>query len=362
ESGLAQETQGEAWRRVIIEKPFGHDLASAQALNAFIHRYLQEDQIYRIDHYLAKETVQNMLVFRFGNSIFEPLWNRNYIDHVQITAVETVDVGRRASYYDSAGVIRDMFQNHLLQLLSIVAMEPPASRQDTSLRNEKVKALAAVYKMKPEEVAANTVRAQYDGYQQAEGVPAGSETPTFAAVRLELNNWRWQGVPFYLRSGKALAQKLTEITIQFKPAPHMLFAQKRQVPGNTLTLTIQPDESIHLRFEVKVPDASSETQPVNMHFHYNDDLKSRTPDAYERLLADVFRGDASLFIRDDEVELSWRVVDPILQAWEEGAGGEKQVLAIYEPGSWGPVAADVFLAEHGRAWLNGAEHNHIVQP
>lgn len=358
-TGLAAEDESTGWRRVIIEKPFGHNLKSAQELNESIHHHLQEHQIYRIDHYLAKETVQNIMVFRFGNSIFEPLWNRNYIDHVQITAVETVDVGQRASYYDNSGVIRDMFQNHLMQLLSIVTMEPPASRQADSLRNEKVKALAAVRKYKSaDEVAENALRAQYEGYLEADGVEENSQTPTFAAVRLYLDNWRWQGVPFYLRSGKAIAEKLTEITIQFKPAPHMLFAQKRQVPGNTLTMTIQPDEGIHLRFEAKVPDTAADLQPVQMHFHYDSEFKEKVlPEAYERLLYDALRGDPSLFTRDDEVELAWRIVDPILEAWEND---HDHPMYSYESGSWGPIEADEFLAADGRAWLNGAEHEQIV--
>lgn len=361
DTGLTAETEDSGWRRIIIEKPFGHNLKSAQELNKSIHYHLQEHQIYRIDHYLAKETVQNIMVFRFGNSIFEPLWNRNYIDHVQITAIETVDVGKRASYYDSSGVLRDMFQNHLMQLLSIVTMEPPASRQANSLRNEKVKALAAVRKYQSAgDVANNAIRAQYDSYRQAEGVKEKSLTPTFAVMRLYLDNWRWQGVPFYLRSGKALADKLTEITIQFKPAPHMLFAQKRQVPGNTLTLTIQPDESIHLRFEAKVPDTAADLQPVQMHFHYDAAFQNNSiPEAYERLLYDALNGDASLFTRDDEVELAWRIIDPVLEAWESN---DAQPLYIYETGSWGPVEADEFLAADGRAWLNGAEHEQIVMP
>ncbi|MDJ0753240.1 MAG: glucose-6-phosphate dehydrogenase [Ardenticatenaceae bacterium] len=348
------------WRRVIIEKPFGRDLQSAQDLNVSIHQHLLEHQIYRIDHYLAKETVQNMMVFRFGNSIFEPLWNRNFIDHVQITAMETVDVGRRASYYDQAGVMRDMFQNHLMQLFSIVAMEPPSSRRAEALRNEKVKVLAAVRRLSEEEVPANTVRAQYEGYLTSDGVPADSTTPTYAAVQLYVDNWRWQGVPFYLRSGKALASKLTEITIQFKSAPVMLFAQKRRVPGNTLTLTIQPDEGIHLRMEAKVPDTLSDLQPVNMHFHYDDAFDDAPiPEAYERLLSDAIKGDASLFTRDDEVELSWKIIDPIMTAWRHS---QTQPLTEYVKGSWGPVEADRFLAETGRAWVNGAHRRHIVHP
>lgn len=350
QSGLVQETS-DLWRRVIIEKPFGHDLPSAQELNVNIHHHLTERQIYRIDHYLAKETVQNMMVFRFGNSIFEPLWNRNYIDHVQITAIETVDVGDRASYYDQAGVLRDMFQNHLMQLLSIVAMEPPVSRQATALRNEKVKALTAVRLIDdPAEVAANTIRGQYVGYRQAPGAPADSMTATYSALRLYIDNWRWQGVPFYLRSGKALSEKCTEITIQFKPAPHMLFAQNRRVPGNTLTLAIQPDEAIHLRFEAKIPGTVADLQPVNMHFDYkNSFAKSSIPEAYERLLYDALKGDASLFTRDDEVERAWQIIDPILACWGSPAAPP---LAFYKPGSWGPVEADQFLACDGRAWVN----------
>ncbi len=360
ETGLVQESGDDTWRRVIIEKPFGHDLPSARRLNQTSHQVLREHQIYRIDHYLAKETVQNMMVFRFGNSIFEPLWNRNFIDHVQISALETVDIGRRAGYYESAGVLRDMFQNHLMQLLSIVAMEPPSSRQAEALRNEKVKALAAVRSCTAKEIRQHTVRAQYRGYLEEEGVAAGSQTATFAALRLFFDNWRWQGVPFFLRSGKALAEKLTEITIQFKPAPVMLFAQNRQVPGNSLTLTIQPDEGIHLRMEAKTPDTIADLQPVNMHFHYDDNFGgAQIPEAYERLLFDALKGDASLFARDDEVELSWKIIDPIIQAWE---AGEDPPLAVYDKGSWGPVEADAFLAEDGRAWFNGSDRHHIVQP
>lgn len=363
ETGLVSIDDGNgSWRRVIIEKPFGHDLASARELNRSIHRHLREEQIYRIDHYLAKETVQNIMVFRFGNSIFEPLWNRHYIDHVQITAVETVDVSRRASYYDAAGVLRDMFQNHLMQLLSIVTMEPPSSHQAEALRNEKVKSLSAVRCWRPGDIADHTVRGQYAGYQEAEGVPAGSETATFGVLRLFIDNWRWKGVPFYIRSGKALAEKLTEITIQFKAAPVMLFAGNGEVPGNTLTLTIQPDEGIHLRVEAKTPDKVSDMQPVNMHFHYGESFEGIIPEAYERLLADAFKGDTSLFARDDEVERAWEIIDPVMAAWsgEDSAGAPP--LAIYEPGSWGPIEADEFLAADRRAWVNGAERPQIVVP
>lgn len=346
-SGIAQEER--SWRRVVIEKPFGHDLKSAHDLNLQIHEHLEEHQIYRIDHFLAKETVQNILVLRFGNSIFEPLWNRNYIDHVQIMASETVDVGQRASYYDNSGVVRDMFQNHLMQLLSIISMEPPASFDASALRNEKVKALSAVRKFKPEDVNENTVRAQYEGYTKADGVPPESETPTYAAVRFFLDNWRWQGVPFYLRSGKALQEKVTQITIQFKNPPHMMFPSQRQIPGNKLTLTIQPDEAIHLRIEAKVPDTIADLQPVDMHFHYGDSFdEAAIPEAYERLLRDVLNGDPSLFTRDDEVELSWRIVDPILEGWRTD---HAPPLTLYKRNSWGPYEADRFMRRDDREWI-----------
>ncbi len=336
------------WRRVVIEKPFGTDLESAHSLNEQIHKALNERQIYRIDHYLGKETVQNILVSRFANTIFEPLWNRNYIDHVEITVAEQVGVEHRARFYDSVGVLRDMFQNHLLQLVSLVAMEPPASFDATALRNEKVKVLSAIRPMKAEDVQYRTVRAQYKGYCEEEGVDPKSTIPTYAAVRLQIDNWRWQGVPFYLRSGKALKEKLSQITIEFKEPPHLLFPNsENHLTPNMLVLYLQPDEGIHLRFEAKVPDTGSKMRSVDMEFHYADSFgKTAIPEAYERLLLDVLTGDASLFTRADEVETAWGLIDPILQVWE----AQKQPLAFYDPGSWGPAEGDELLAKENRKW------------
>lgn len=338
------------WRRVVIEKPFGTDFDSARSLNVQIHKALNEQQIYRIDHYLGKETVQNILVSRFANTIFEPLWNRNYIDHVEITVAEQVGVEHRARFYDQVGVLRDMFQNHLLQLVSLVAMEPPASFDATALRNEKVKVLSAIQPMKAEDVARKTIRAQYKGYRKEDGVAKESTTPTYAAVRLQIDNWRWQGVPFYLRSGKCLKEKLSQITIEFKEPPHLLFPKaKEHITPNMLVLYLQPDEGMHLRFEAKVPDTGSEMRSVDMEFHYADSFgKTAIPESYERLLLDVLSGDASLFTRADEVETAWGIIDPILQAWESPSG--KQPLAFYEPGSWGPAEADELLAKEDRKW------------
>lgn len=336
------------WRRVVIEKPFGTDLASAHSLNQQIHKTLSEKQIYRIDHYLGKETVQNILVARFANTIFEPLWNRNYIDHVEITVAEKVGVEHRGRFYDNVGVVRDMFQNHLLQLTSLVAMEPPASFEANALRNEKVKVLSSIRPLKEEEVADRTVRAQYAGYRQERGVAPESTTPTYAAVKLQIDNWRWQGVPFYLRSGKNLKEKLSQITIQFKEPPHLLFPTKnRGMTPNMLVLFLQPDEGIHWRFEAKVPDTVSDMRSVDMEFHYADSFgKTAIPESYERLLLDALTGDASLFTRADEVETAWGLMDPILAAWESNG----QPLPVYEPGSWGPAKADELLARDGRQW------------
>jgi glucose-6-phosphate 1-dehydrogenase len=351
DAGLA--TESEDWRRVVIEKPFGNDLPSAQALNQGVHQVLDEKQIYRIDHYLGKETVQNVLVFRFANAIFEPIWNRNYVDHVQITVAEDVGVEHRAAYYERAGVLRDMFQNHLLQLLTLIALEPPASFTADAVRNERVKVLSAVRPIAAHQVAEHTVRGQYRGYRDEEGVAPDSQTPTFAALRLFIDNWRWQGVPFYLRSGKQLAEKSTEITIQFQCPPHVMFNMSHEqcLIANVLTLCLQPDEGIHLRFEAKVPDSISEMRSVNMEFHYQDSFgASAIPEAYERLLLDALNGDASLFTRSDQIELAWQLMDPILAGW---AASDAPPLAIYEPGSWGPAEADDFLARDGRGWLRG---------
>jgi glucose-6-phosphate 1-dehydrogenase len=345
------------WRRVVIEKPFGTDLASARSLNEQIHKALNERQIYRIDHYLGKETVQNILMLRFANTIFEPLWNRNFIDHVEVTVAEEVGVGHRARFYDQVGVLRDMFQNHLLQLVSLVAMEPPASFDATALRNEKVKVLSAIQPMKEADVLNKTVFAQYKGYCEEEGVNPHSMTPTYAAVRLQVDNWRWQGVPFYLRSGKSLKEKLSQVTIEFKEPPHLLFPNSNgnHLTPNMLVLYLQPDEGMHLRFEAKVPDTVAEMRSVDMEFHYADSFgKTAIPEAYERLLLDIMTGDASLFTRADEVETAWSLIDPIIHARE----AQKQPLGFYEPGSWGPKEADELLARENRKWSTETVESH----
>lgn len=345
-------TEENGWRRIVVEKPFGRDLASAQALNEAIHHVFQEHQIYRIDHYLGKETAQNILYFRFANTIFEPVWNRNYVDNVQITVTESVDVGHRAGYYDQAGVVRDMFQNHLMQLLSLVAMEPPASFEADAVRNEKVKLFHSIRPLP----LSQTVRAQYEGYLQAKGVAKGSQTPTYAAMEMYIDNWRWQGVPFYLQSGKALAQKNSEIIIEFKRPPHLMFddIEDDDFTANILSICIQPDEGIHLKLEAKVPD-SHKTQSVDMEFHYRSSFKeSRLPDAYERLLLDAVRGDASLFTRADGIEGAWKLMDPIITGWENDADAPPMVS--YMPRSWGPIEAERLLSRSGRMWRHACSH------
>jgi glucose-6-phosphate 1-dehydrogenase len=351
-AGLAQQS-GDNWRRIIIEKPFGYDLPSAIQLNQNVHEVFQESQVYRIDHYLGKETVQNLLVFRFANAIFEPLWSRNYIDHVQIMVSEDVGLGSRAGYYDTAGVMRDMFQNHLLQLFTLTAMEPPAEFNATSLRDEKVKVLKSVRPITPEDVGQYTVRAQYRSYRDEKGVARGTETATFAALRLYIDNWRWRNVPFYLRSGKALADKLTEVSVQFRHVPHLMFplAPGDQLPPNTLSLCLQPNEGMQLSFETKIPGAGMRTRSVDMTFLYEQNFgKNILPDAYERLILDALQGDAALFTRGDEIELAWRIIDPILQGWQSKHAPS---LTFYESGTWGPSKAEEFIKDDGRQWIYG---------
>ncbi|MDP2137800.1 MAG: glucose-6-phosphate dehydrogenase [Candidatus Didemnitutus sp.] len=359
-SGLARRHVGRPQQsKVIIEKPFGKDLASAQALNRTIASVFAESQVFRIDHYLGKETVQDLLVQRFANAIFEPLWNRNFVDHVQITVAEEVGVGTRAGYYEGSGALRDMIQNHTMQLLALTAMEPPVSLDAESIRNEKVKLLQAIQPLRLEAAAGDVARAQYAegllggnpvaGYMQEDGVDAKSSTETFAALRLNINNWRWHGVPFYLRSGKRMARRVTEIAIRFKRAPGNIFAESEriQLAANTLAFQIQPDEGMSLILNAKIPGLETRTQPVKMNFKYATTFGSNTPEAYERLVLDAMIGDSTLFIRGDETERSWQLVTPILEHWRtQGRTG----LDTYSAGSWGPKSADALLDANGHSW------------
>jgi glucose-6-phosphate 1-dehydrogenase len=347
--------------RLIIEKPFGTTLAEARELNREVLAIFDETQVYRIDHYLGKETVQNMMAFRFANGMFEPLWNRNYIDSVQITAAEDLGIGTRADYYDQAGALRDLIQNHMLQLLCHVAMEPPVNFTAEEVRNEKVKVLHAIPEPTVEQIPDMALRAQYTaghaggedvpGYMQEAGVPAGSVTETYAALRLEVDNWRWAGVPFYLRTGKRLARKVTEIAVTLKPVPHLAFSQGGSlgVQPNQLVLTLQPNEGVSLRLGAKIPGTRMIIRPVNMEFLYGTAFLSQSPEAYERLITDAMRGDATLFTRNDEVEAQWRICDPIVKAWEPGRGTQGPAVAEYEAGSQGPEEADGLLRE-GDSW------------
>jgi len=347
-AGLEHSASGSS--RIVIEKPFGRDLQTARSLNTEVHNVFSEGAVYRIDHYLGKETVQNILTFRFANEIFEPLWNRNHIDHVQITVAEDVGIEHRGGYYEQTGVARDMLQNHLMQLLTLTAMEPPVAFNETALRDEKVKVLGAT---RPPSID-DYVWGQYEGYREEPDVSKNSKTPTFVAVRMQIDNWRWQGVPFYLRTGKALKRKATEIILQFKRVPVLLFPEDSDLTPNRISLCIQPDEGLHLRFEAKVPGVGMKTSPVNMVFHYQQFRKKELPEAYERLLLDAMHGDPSLFARSDEIEMSWKLVDPMISEWE----AQDTEPTRYARGSWGPAGADDLLVRDGRkSWLLGCiEH------
>ena len=356
--GLDHERHEGGWRRIVIEKPFGHDLNSAIRLNREVGKVFRESQVYRIDHYLGKETVRNLLVFRFGNGIFEPIWNRRHIDHVQITVAETIGVENRGAFYEETGASRDFLQNHLLQLMSLVAMEPPATFDADALRDEKVKVIRAIGELTPDQMRTDVVRGQYgpgwvaakavQGYRSEPEVDPESETETFIAARLEVDDWRWSGVPFYLRTGKRLPKRATEIAIQFKEVPHRLFRESGSDPDpNLLAIRIQPDEGIMLRFGAKVPGLGIDVRSVTMDFTYGSAFTVDSPDAYETLILDALLGDASLFTRADEVEGAWARVTPIIEQWMDDAPPD---FPNYEAGSWGPEAADQLLAREGRKW------------
>ena len=359
EHGLNKEDKG--WRRLVIEKPFGYDLASAVVLNASIKKHFEEDQIYRIDHYLGKETVQNLLVTRFSNGIFEPLWNRNYIDHIQITNAEDLTVGSRGGYYDKSGALRDMFQNHLMQIVAHVAMEPPIAADATAIRNEKLKLLKSIRPIKEEDISSQVIRGQYTGstingkkvkgYRQEEGVPKDSRTETFLGLKFFIDNWRWAGVPFYVRSGKAMPTKVTEVVITFKDPPNALFRKEKAVynSNNQLIIRIQPNEGIVLKFGMKVPGSGFKVKDVGMDFHYSDLTNAHVPAAYERLLLDVIKGDATLYALGDSVEEAWRFVEPILQAWKNNPDIK---VHGYPAGTWGPTVVSKLIESDSHTWRN----------
>jgi glucose-6-phosphate 1-dehydrogenase len=356
--GLLEE-RGDTFRRVIVEKPFGSDLNSAQSLNAHLLKHLKEHQIYRIDHYLGKETVQNVLVTRFSNGIFEPLWNRNYIHHVEVTSSESLGVGSRGGYYDHSGALRDMLQNHLLQLVGLIAMEPPTVINSDAIRNEVLKVFQSIRPIRGDDIRKQVIRGQYmashvrgdalAGYREEEGVPAHSRTETFVAMKLFIDNWRWGGVPFYIRTGKRLPTRVTEVVVHFNPSPHTLFAENNSLSdkGNQLVIRIQPDEGILLKFGMKVPGAGFNVQEVNMDFHYKDLMDNYIPEAYQRLLLDCMQGDSTLYARGDAVEAAWNFVDPILKAWKEDAAFP---LLGYPCGTWGPEEADQMIEGEAYTW------------
>ncbi|MBV9469147.1 MAG: glucose-6-phosphate dehydrogenase [Abitibacteriaceae bacterium] len=347
---LGQLRQGnnhaDGWCRLIIEKPFGRDLASAHELNMLLGRYFNEDEVFRIDHYLGKETVQNILVLRFANAIWEPLWNNHYIDHVQIVVAEEVGVGRRAGYYESSGALRDMVVNHMMQLVSLVAMEPPVALTANAIRDEKVKVLRAIRKFSPEEMVKYTVRGQYEGYKQEEGVAPDSRTETYVAMKLWVDSWRFSGVPFYLRHGKDLPRRNTEIVVRWKDTPCVLFNDScDKLKSNMLILRIQPNEGFALRANAKVPGSGNDIRDVRMDFDYSDAFGAEPPEAYERLLRDALIGDGTLFTRRDEAEAAWSIADTVLEGWKNAPAPFS-----YKPKTWGPAEADEFMAEDGRRW------------
>jgi glucose-6-phosphate 1-dehydrogenase len=370
ETGIMKREKG--WTRIIVEKPFGHDLPSAIELSRSMSAYWTEDQIYRIDHYLGKETVQNLVMFRFANGIFEPLWNKNHIDHIQFTVDETVGVEGRGSYYDRNGVLRDMIQNHMFQMLAYLCMEPPGSFQADEIRNEKVKLLRAVRLMTPEDVLQHTIRGQYGpgrkadgkpavGYREEPGVPPQSSTETYAAVRLFIDNWRWEGVPIYLRSGKALWKRGTEIVVQFRKAPEVLFRHTpavRSLEPNRLVFHMQPDQGIELRFHAKTPGPTTSLQKVSMRFDYKETFEAQRGTGYEVLLYDCMMGDQTLFSRTDFVETAWRIAQPILDTW---AANPPKDFPNYPAGTWGPKSAFDFLAKDGRRWLEVINRSNLEQ-
>ncbi|MCC7406826.1 MAG: glucose-6-phosphate dehydrogenase [Phycisphaeraceae bacterium] len=351
------------WQRIIVEKPFGHDVETAAHLNRVLGRVFEDESVFRIDHYLGKETVQNLMVFRFANAIFEPVWNRQYIDHVQVTAAETVGVEGRGSYYDSpsGGAMRDMIQSHLLQVMAVVAMEPPGTMQAQDIRTETTKVLNAVRPIDAKNAEESAVRGRYGaglvkdqavpGYLQEPGVAESSQTETYAALRVDVDNWRWQGVPFFLRSGKRMARKLTQVVVQFKAPPHVLFSH-RKADGpqrNRIVINVQPDEGIQLSFQGKIPGVGMKIGAVEMDFDYAEQFKAQPPEAYATLLLDAMRGDQTLFKQRQEIEQAWRIVQPVLNTW---AGDTEASLPTYAAGTWGPTDADYFMAKQGRQWLN----------